>query len=133
VVASPFKSPLKRKEPPEETESPTKRPRVPASHRKSFEEMSKQELEKEIKTKEARLEELKRKKLLAEQKFSNQEEREKVQRLTAKWRTVCREVLVELHGHHAKEKADLALGELVDYLQIDPEVIRFSPSNQNFY
>lgn len=42
------------------------------SRAQSFEEMSKQELEKEIKTKEARLEELKRKKLLAEQKFSNQ-------------------------------------------------------------
>ena len=64
---------------------------------------------------------------------ARQEEREKVQRLIGKWREVCQEVLVELHKHHVQEKADLTLAELVDYLKIDPAVVRFSPTDEVFY
>jgi hypothetical protein len=56
-----------------------------------------------------------------------------VQRLIGKWREVCQEVLVELHNHHVKEKPNLTLTELVEYLKIDPDVVRFSPTDETFY
>jgi hypothetical protein len=42
-------------------------------------------------------------------------------------------VLVELYNHHVKEKPDLTLAELVEYLKIEPEVIHFSTADETFY
>jgi len=134
TVSSPFKSPLKRKEPDGSAEKeadsspPRKRPRMQTPL-----EAEKRRLEQAIRSSEAKLAELKRKQLLAERKFSNQEEREKVPRLIAKWREVCQEVLEQLHSHHVQEKPELTLAQLVTYLNIDAEAIRFSPEDGGFY
>eukprot|EP01087_Luapelamoeba_hula_P022298 TRINITY_DN7955_c0_g2_i2.p1 TRINITY_DN7955_c0_g2~~TRINITY_DN7955_c0_g2_i2.p1 ORF type:complete len:227 (-),score=57.85 TRINITY_DN7955_c0_g2_i2:113-793(-) len=124
-----FTTPFKNKSEPD-----TKRPRTIAST-----PSDESTLEALIRRKEATLAELQHKKRIAEEKFSSKEEQDKVDELIVKWREVCQAVLQELlaKANNAAQassspEASVTMEELLVHVGLDPELVRFSITEDKF-
>lgn len=135
-----FKSPLKR----EQDQTTDDKQKAPQSNKKvrvdtdqggakklSFEE-EKKRLERAIAMKVKRVEELERKEQLAHKQF-NDEEQQKVDKLIVKWREVCQTVTQDLYARCVADMPDLTIPQLLEHVQIEPQLIHYSVAEETFY
>jgi hypothetical protein len=97
----------------------------------SFEE-EKKRLERAIAMKVKRVEELERKEQLAHKQF-NDEEQQKVDKLIVKWREVCQTVTQDLYARCVADMPDLTIPQLLEHVQIEPQLIHYSVAEETFY